>query len=154
MKKYSRIVSLPIGCVQITSDGQSLLGLSFSKNMSQNDLYNDHVFLDTVETQLNEYFLGKRKSFDFAIITTGTEFQKLIWKELVKIEYGKTKAYSEIAADINRPNTTRAIGGACNKNKLPIIIPCHRVVGKSGNLTGFAGGIETKEFLLKLEGVI
>ncbi len=101
--------------------------------------------------ELEEYFDGKRKFFDLPLNPKGTPFQQEVWNEISKITYGKTASYSEIARNINNPNATRAVGNASNKNPLPIIIPCHRVIGKNGNLTGFACGIKIKEQLLKLE---
>ena len=101
--------------------------------------------------QLQEYFLGQRKEFDLPIILKGTNFQIKVWQELQKIPYGEVISYSELAERINCPKAIRAVGGACGKNPIPIIVPCHRVLGKNGNLTGFSGGINYKEKLLILE---
>lgn len=98
--------------------------------------------------QLLEYFYGKRKIFDFPVEFSGTDFQKSVWRELIKIPFGKTKTYGEIAADIGKPKAARAVGGACNKNHILIAVPCHRVVGAGGKLVGFACGTEVKEWLL------
>ncbi|MBQ9245693.1 methylated-DNA--[bacterium] len=108
-------------------------------------------FINNIKTQLDEYFSGKRKVLDIKINPKGTQFQKKVWKELVKIPYGETKSYSEIAKMIDNPKAQRAVGNACNKNPIMIFIPCHRVISKNGNLTGFAYGIELKAKLLKLE---
>ena len=102
-------------------------------------------------SQLKEYFAGKRKSFNIPISANGTEFQIKVWKELQKIPYGKTATYKEIAENIGNKNASRAVGMANNKNPIAIIIPCHRVIGTKGDLTGYAGGIKLKKYLLDLE---
>ncbi|GAE25741.1 methylated-DNA-protein-cysteine methyltransferase [Halalkalibacter wakoensis JCM 9140] len=104
--------------------------------------------------QLEDYFAGKRNTFDVSLDLCGTEFQKKVWNTLKDIEYGKTKSYKEIAKEIGAPKAVRAIGGANNKNPIPIIIPCHRVIGSNGNMVGYGGGLEKKELLLSLEGAI
>lgn len=101
--------------------------------------------------QLNEYFLGKRQKFDIKINPTGSEFQKKVWSELLKIPYGKTKSYQKIAKAIGNPNAQRAVGSACNKNPIMIIIPCHRVISKNGKIGGFAYGNTIKQQLLEIE---
>ena len=101
--------------------------------------------------QLDEYFLGKRNYFDININPDGTDFQKKVWRELQKIPYGQTLSYSEVAQAIGNKNAQRAVGSACNKNPIMIIIPCHRVISKNGNLGGFAYGSSAKEELLKIE---
>lgn len=103
--------------------------------------------------ELEEYFEGKRREFTFNISIKGTEFQKKVWKELIKIPYGETRSYKEIAKAIGNENSCRAVGNANNKNKLLIVIPCHRVVGKNGSLVGYAYGINKKDYLLKLENL-
>lgn len=108
-------------------------------------------FEKKVKAQLSEYFEKKRKKFDLKFDLEGTEFQKKVWKELLKIPFGQTVSYGEIAIRCGSPKGARAVGMACNKNKLPIVIPCHRVVGKNRELVGFAGGLDTKLALLKLE---
>ena len=104
-----------------------------------------------VAKQLDEYFAGERTKFELNISPRGTEFQKKVWAELLKIPYGKTKSYQEIAEAIGNTNAQRAVGSACNKNPILLIIPCHRVISKTGKLTGFACGVDRKEQLLKLE---
>ena len=101
--------------------------------------------------QLTAYFAGNRKTFDLSLKPTGTEFQLQVLNELQKIPYGTTVSYGDIANRIGRPKAVRAVGAANGRNPLPIIIPCHRVIGASGDLTGFGGGIPTKKALLKLE---
>lgn len=104
-----------------------------------------------LEKELNEYFSGKRKEFTVPLITTGTEFQNKVWDELIRIPYGKTISYKEEAERINQKNAFRAVANANGKNKLSIIIPCHRVIANNGKLSGYGGGIDKKEFLISLE---
>lgn len=105
------------------------------------------------KAQLSEYFAGKRRSFELPIKYAGTPFQKDVWAGLCAIPYGQTSTYGELARSIARPGAFRAVGQACHNNPIAIIIPCHRVLGSSGALTGFAGGIDVKRRLLELEGV-
>jgi methylated-DNA-[protein]-cysteine S-methyltransferase len=115
--------------------------------------------IDVVETpiirecyeQLDQYFKGDRKLFNVPIELSGTDFQKRVYNQLLNIPYGSTASYQEIAIKLDIPKAARAVGGANNKNPIPMIVPCHRVIGKNGSLTGFAGGLEIKEKLLKLE---
>ncbi len=116
----------------------------------QDRQYNETVF-DEVLTQLTEYFAGKRQVFDFKIMPKGTDFQKRVWQELQKIPFGKTASYGEIAERIGNAKACRAVGMANNKNPIPIIVPCHRVIGKNGSLIGFGGGLDLKRQLLDLE---
>ena len=106
---------------------------------------------DTVYKQLTEYFEGRRKVFDFPIKLNGTDFQKAVWKELLKIPYGETCSYKEIAEKIENPKACRAVGMANNKNPILIAIPCHRVIGSDGSLVGYGGGLDMKKTLLDLE---
>lgn len=101
--------------------------------------------------QLSEYFAGKRTKFDLKLAPKGTAFQQSVWKELLKIPYGQTRSYKDLAIAIGKPKAARAVGMALNKNPIPLIIPCHRVIGANGSLIGFALGIETKKWLLRLE---
>jgi len=112
----------------------------------------DDDFTKKIKKDLLDYFEGKLQEFQIQLDIEGTEFQKKVWSEMSKIPYGKTMSYGELAEKVGCPKGARAVGLACNKNRIPIIIPCHRVVGKNGKLTGFAGGLDTKEFLLKIEG--
>ena len=115
-------------------------------------LIHDKTKLAHYILELEEYFSSKRKTFDFPLELKGTNFQRAVWKALLKIPYGTTKSYQDIAKEINRPKAVRAVGAANRANPLPIVVPCHRVIGKDGNLTGFRGGLKLKEALLKLEG--
>ena len=101
--------------------------------------------------QLDEYFSGKRKTFDVPLDAKGTKFQKQVWRELQKIPFGKTLSYGDIAKKIKNPKASRAVGGANNKNPIAIVVPCHRVIGANGKLVGYAGGLHRKAWLLKHE---
>jgi methylated-DNA-[protein]-cysteine S-methyltransferase len=105
-----------------------------------------------VITQLTQYFTGQRKSFDLELAMRGTEFQLAVWNELLRIPYGDTISYAELARRIGRPAAVRAVGAANGANPIPVIVPCHRVIGANGSLTGYGGGIERKQWLLALEG--
>jgi methylated-DNA-[protein]-cysteine S-methyltransferase len=110
--------------------------------------------LDRVEAQLNEYFAGKRTTFDLPLEPSGTDFQLSVWELLRKIPYGVTTSYGELARRLGEPMASRAVGAANGANPIPIIVPCHRVVGSKGELTGFGGGIERKRWLLEHEGAL
>jgi len=112
-----------------------------------------HPILVETERQLDEYFAGRRKVFDVALDVSGTEFQKKVWGALLAIPYGETRTYADIARQIGHPTAVRAVGAANGRNPLSIVAPCHRVIGSSGALTGFAGGLEVKAQLLRLEGI-
>ena len=139
----------PIGVLEIELKNDIVLGLKVVE--SCDNVSEVTGYFAQVAKQLDEYFAGKRTKFELNISPKGTEFQKKVWAELLKISYGKTKSYQEIAETIGNPNAQRAVGSACNKNPILLIIPCHRVVSKTGKLTGFACGIDRKEQLLKLE---
>lgn len=152
-----KIISSPIGDLQIIASEsglRSILTKKFWKNSSQDieihENENQHILLKT-EKQLAEYFLGKRSHFDVRLEMRGSVFQINAWKELQKIPYAKTISYKEQAIALGDYKKTRAVGVANGRNPLLIIVPCHRVIGTSGALTGYASGIETKEFLLNLE---
>jgi methylated-DNA-[protein]-cysteine S-methyltransferase len=111
----------------------------------------DHPILLEAERQLREYFDGRRRVFDLALDFAGTEFQRRVWAALLTIPYGETRSYAQIARQIGRPDSVRAVGAANGRNPISIIVPCHRVIGASGKLIGFAAGLETKARLLALE---
>ena len=139
----------PIGILEIELGNDTIQRLRVVESCSK--ISERTGYFAEVAKQLDEYFTGKRTKFELNISPKGTEFQKKVWAELLKIPYGKTKSYQEIAEAIGNTNAQRAVGSACNKNPILLIIPCHRVVSKSGKLTGFACGIDRKEQLLKLE---
>ncbi len=111
----------------------------------------DHPVLAAAATQLAEYFAGARTAFDLPLAPTGTDFQRAVWRALDAIPYGETRSYADIARAIGRPTATRAVGAANGRNPISIVTPCHRVIGASGKLTGFAGGLDAKRILLSLE---
>lgn len=139
----------PIGNLEITCKNNELVSLKIVKTTTNNGI--DTAFIEGIKLQLDEYFSGKLQIFDIKINPEGTEFQKLVWNQLQKIPYGKTKSYSEIARTIGNPNAQRAVGSACNKNPIMLIIPCHRVISKNGNISGFAYGNTVKQKLLEIE---
>ncbi len=139
----------PIGKIKIEADGESIVGICFCDESSDR---NENRAIIDCKKQLEEYFNGKRKSFDLNIkFKKGTDFQLSVWEALSEIPYGEKVTYKYIAEKIDNPKAVRAVGGANNKNPLAIIIPCHRVIGSSGKMVGYAEGIDKKEFLLKLE---
>lgn len=135
--------------LEITTEDEKIKEIIFSDKYIETK---DDDFTKKIKKDLLDYFEGKLQEFQIQLDIEGTEFQKKVWAEMLKIPYGKTMSYGELAERVGCPKGARAVGLACNKNRIPIIIPCHRVVGKNGKLTGFAGGLDTKEFLLKIEG--
>ncbi len=113
----------------------------------------DAPFLCQAAAQIEEYFTARRRKFDLDLRPTGTPFQLEVLDALATVPYGETRSYGEIAAQIGKPSAVRAVGAANGRNPLPIVLPCHRVIGSDGSLTGFGGGLETKRYLLELEGV-
>ena len=143
--KYNSI----IGDIFISADENFLLSVKFvNHNFIENK--ENKIIRQTIK-QLDEYFRGKRKKFELPLNPKGTEFQKKVWLQLMKIPYGKTATYKDIATLIGNTNASRAVGNANNKNPIAIIIPCHRVIGSNNKLTGYAGGLDKKEKLLNLE---
>ena len=126
-----------------------LINIQFTQ--PQKALLQTTELLSMATIQLDEYFQGKRTTFSLPFKLTGTPFQLAVWKELQNIPYGQTTSYKEIAQKINKPKACRAVGMANNKNPLPIIIPCHCVIGSNGKLIGYAGGLKLKNYLLELE---
>lgn len=141
-----------IALIKIEEENDKIVGISFDERDKEKcgEFGESPLIKETIK-QLEEYFKGKRKLFNLPIKAEGTEFQKKVWKELLKIPYGETCSYGEVAKQIGKPKASRAIGMANNKNPISIIIPCHRVIGASGKLVGYGGGIDIKEKLLKLE---
>lgn len=133
----------------LVSTETHLINIQFTQ--PQKALLQTTELLSMATIQLDEYFQGKRTVFSLPFKLTGTPFQLAVWKELQNIPYGQTTSYKEIAQKINKPKAYRAVGMANNKNPLPIIIPCHRVIGSNGKLIGYAGGLNLKNYLLELE---
>ncbi len=148
--KQILIVPSPVGPLTLTQEDQALTGLHFGEHPQQG-AEGPTPLLEKAARQLEEYFAGQRKEFSLPLAPKGTEFQLRVWQALLQIPYGETRSYGELAAMVGNPKACRAVGGANHRNPLSILIPCHRVVGTKGSLTGYAGGLNVKEFLLKLE---
>ena len=147
--KQILIVLSPVGPLTLTQEDQALTGLHFGEHPQQG-AEGPTPLLEEAARQLEEYFAGQRKEFSLPLAPKGTEFQLRVWQALLQIPYGETRSYGELAAMVGNPKACRAVGGANHRNPLSILIPCHRVVGTKGSLTGYAGGLAIKEFLLKL----
>ena len=132
--------------IEFELDDIGIVGMSFSLEKNVEVDKNSEI-----QKQLTEYENGKRTVFVLPLHLIGTDFQKQVWNALLEIPYGETRSYQEIAIRIGKPKALRAVGGACNRNPIGIIVPCHRVIGKNGSLTGYAGGLSYKELLLKHE---
>ncbi len=149
--------SSPLGELLLTSDGQCLTGLYFPAHQDRHAPGSDWRLDDgqfaEVRGQLDAYFAGKLKEFDVPLATSGTPFERRVWNALRGIGYGTTVSYRDIARRIGRPTACRAVGMANGRNPISIIVPCHRVIGADGSLTGYGGGLQTKRRLLELEGV-
>jgi len=137
----------PIGVLMLGSDEWQLKSISFDADDIGDESYIPGILI-TAEKQLEEYFSGSRKVFDLPIDPEGTEFQKSVWEKVAGVSFGTTKSYVEIAREVKSENSSRAVGMANGKNPIPIIIPCHRIIGHNGKLTGYAGGLERKKWLL------
>ncbi len=154
MNVYS-IVSSPIGDLLLVSDTESLTGLYTPGHGRRPapDWVSDpeHPVLAATRTQLSEYFAGTRRAFDLPLASVGTAFQEAVWKGLRDIEFAHTESYLGLALRIGSPAAVRAVGAANGRNPISIVVPCHRVIGADGSLTGYAGGIEAKRWLLDHE---
>jgi len=144
----------PIGKLRIEEEDGKIISLDNVFDLSTNekdDVDEDTDLIKDLKMQLDEYFLGKRKEFNIPIFLNGTVYQEKVWEELMKIPYGRVATYGKIAERIGNKKGARSVGMACGKNKIMILIPCHRVIGASKKLVGFAGGLAAKEKLLLLE---
>lgn len=146
---YLETVSSSLGFLILKSDGQSITGISFSENDIQE--HNSCEVLEKCKQQLELYFSGNNLAFKLPVSPEGTEFQQKVWAELLKIPYGETITYMELAVRLGDPKAIRAVGTANGRNPIAIVIPCHRVIGAGNKLTGYAGGIWRKKLLLELE---
>lgn len=155
MSKFYSYCPSPVGDLLLAGDGANLQIIGFPEGKARTRHEADWILDDEkfvhVKQQLAAYFAGERQEFDIALAPEGTQFQQSVWKALTTIPYGKTCSYGDIANQIGKPKASRAVGAANGKNPIPIIIPCHRVIGSTGKLTGFGGGLEAKETLLGLE---
>ncbi|MBB1312991.1 MULTISPECIES: methylated-DNA--[protein]-cysteine S-methyltransferase [Aliivibrio] len=156
MNVYTQFDS-PIGLITVNGNDDGLLGVwyeSHARTLSDFGVQDDeHPILQLTVSQLKEYFNGERREFSIPLAANGTEFQNKVWQALTTIPYGETWCYKDLAIAVGNPKASQAVGGANGKNPISIIVPCHRVIGKNGSLTGYAGGLDIKDALLKLEGV-
>ena len=147
--------NFPIGEISIADDEKGICEISLNSAYVDNSyIKKETPLIKQAEKELREYFEGTRKVFTVPLSLKGTPFQMKVWEELRKIPYGETLSYGQIAENVGNPKAARAVGMANNKNPIMIIVPCHRVIGKNGKLVGYAGGVDIKEKLLKIEGVL
>jgi len=149
-QNYKGYFDSPIGTITIISDGTSLSSILFPNGEIITEANPDGIVKDCI-IQLKEYFLGTRKSFNLPLNPKGTDFQKKVWDIVISIPFGGTVSYGAIATSLGNPKLNRAVGLANGANPIPIVIPCHRVIGSNGSLTGYAGGLEVKKILLNHE---
>lgn len=150
METCTLLLESPIGPLTLRSDGAAVTALLFGARGETSPL--PCPVLNRAALELAEYFAGKRRRFTIPLSPAGTDFQRWVWAALKSIPYGETITYGALAARIGNPRACRAVGMANNRNPIPIFIPCHRVVGADGSLTGYAGGLDAKRLLLELEG--
>ncbi len=148
---FSLQYNSPLGIITIVEQNSKVVEICFGKKYTSELINTPTPLLETAAKQLDEYFAGKRKYFNLPIEPKGTNFQLKVWNELLRIEYGMTKSYKDIATAIDNPKACRAVGQAIHNNPIAIVIPCHRVVGSNGELTGYAAGIDIKKGLIALE---
>lgn len=146
---FSKKVTTPVGDMLLTEENGALTGAALARFSSETG--SDTPLLLQAEAEIKAYFSGELRVFSVPLAMKGTPFQQMVWQALREIPYGQTATYGEIAARIGRPLAARAVGMACNRNPLLLFVPCHRVVGTGGKLTGFAAGIQVKEELLQVE---
>lgn len=158
MKLHKTTIDSPVGRLELVAHDDALIAVLWPEEPkgrvrfdSEPESATAHPVLIRAAAQLSEYFAGSRRTFDLPLDPHGTEFQQQVWWSLAEIPYGETSTYGKQAANIGRANAVRAVGSANGRNPLSIVLPCHRIVGADGKLTGFAGGIETKRWLLDHE---
>lgn len=156
MNLHKRIFESPVGPLTLVCDDEALVAVLWPKEKTGRVrlgamVEGSHPILKTTEKQLKEYFGGKRRDFDLPLKMHGTDFQKKVWRALQRIPFGETRSYTDIARLVGSAGAVRAVGSANGRNPLSIVVPCHRVIGANGALSGFAGGLEIKRSLLDLE---
>ena len=155
MTTYYEYYKSPVGKLLLVGDGKNMTHLGFPSGKmqvkSQHNWTKDGSSFTQIIGQLKAFFDGELKNFNLPLALTGTPFRELVWAGLMDIPYGETWSYSQLASHIGAPNACRAVGSANGVNPIPIVVPCHRVIGSNGSLTGFRGGLKTKKFLLELE---
>lgn len=154
MRYYTELPTMA-GLLRIVEENDAILQIQFEQEQKTvgDAALQDTPLLLEAKRQLEEYFAGLRAGFSLPLNPQGTAFQKKVWQQLEAIPYGQTRTYGQIAAAVGQPTASRAVGGANHNNPIAIVIPCHRVIGANGKLTGYAGGLDIKEKLLRLEGV-
>ena len=148
---HFKILETPLGQLRLVSNGEAILRIEFPGQHGSDGEPGDDEALQQCERQLQEYFSGKRKAFQLPLAAQGTEFQHRVWSALQDIPFGEQRSYRDIADGIGNRKAVRAVGAANGKNPIPIVVPCHCVIGSDGSLTGFAGGLAAKQLLLELE---
>ena len=146
-------IDSPIGWLAVVSVDEGLESIRFGRNTPPGSVVSPKADSAAV-WQLSEYFAGKRRQFDLPLVLRGTPFQLSVWRELLRIPHGETRTYGQIADNLGKRGAARAVGRSNHDNPIPVIVPCHRVVGHDGSLTGYAGGLNIKEKLLSLEGAL
>lgn len=153
-----RHLASPVGTLTLAATDDGLHAIEFPRNRHPANragwTEGQHPVLDLAARQLDEYFAATRRAFDLPLAPLGTDFQRTVWLALAGIAYGETVSYAQLAQRVGKPTAMRAVGAANGRNPLPIVLPCHRVIGADGSLTGFGGGLPTKQFLLELEGAL
>ncbi|MBU0507981.1 methylated-DNA--[protein]-cysteine S-methyltransferase [bacterium] len=153
MEQHWLEILTPIGPILLIGTDRAITAINLNGHGTRpGSRPRPNALLRRAEQQLGEYFSGTRKEFDLPVAPVGTDFQHRVWKVLQMIPFGQTRSYGEIARVAGNPAASRAVGSACRSNPLPIVIPCHRVVGTNGHLTGFGGGLDRKAWLLQHEG--
>ena len=151
--RYLDTLDTPLGTLQIEATERGLCGIWFpSRSIDQGPTSKTNRVISLAKQELNAYFAGDLTTFSVPLDWQGTRFQESVWQALLAVPYGKTVTYGDVARAIGRPRSSRPVGGAVGKNPLPIIVPCHRIIGSDGSLTGFTGGLDIKIRLLELEG--
>lgn len=145
---YSATMESPIGPLLLTCSDAGLTSLQMGARAEREQ---DHPLLQRARLQLEEFFAGERREFDLPLEPQGTEFQRAVWEQLRAIPFAETASYGQVAARVGRPKASRAVGAANGANPIAIIVPCHRVIGADGSLTGFGGGLQRKQWLLQHE---
>lgn len=148
-KQYHSYFRSPIGLVEVCGTELGITSIYFVEEEKTN--FTQNYVTQNAVSQLSDYFEGKRTDFDLPLLASGTAFQKQVWQALCEIPHGQTCSYGDIANKLGNPKAVRAVGAANGKNPISIVVPCHRVIGANGTLTGYAGGLNRKSFLLELE---
>ena len=157
MEKFYTIMPSPVGFLKLVATDKGLEAVLWEDDdpgrvrLGAMTKSAEHPVLKQAVQEMREYFAGKRKSFDVDVDFVGTDFQKAVWRALLSIPFGETRSYAQVARAVGKPNAVRAVGGAIGRNPLSVVAPCHRVIGSDGSLTGFAGGMATKQYLLTHE---